>query len=138
MTHSCSVRSRLPADTSAPSVARALLDRADCGLRTAGLRDRARLVVSELVTNAVRHGAAPLSIEIACDRCTALAVRVSDGGRGRPASRLSAAGGRAPGGWGLVLVDLLSDEWGVEDAAPGKTVWFRLHRPGDGLDRPLG
>ena len=131
MTDSCSVRSRLPADTRAPSMARSLLDRAGCTGQHAGVRDRARLLVSELVTNAVRHGAAPVSIEIACDRSAALAVRVTDGGRGRPALRSSTGGASAldrHGGWGLVLVDLLSDEWGVDEAAPGKTVWFRLHR----------
>jgi anti-sigma regulatory factor (Ser/Thr protein kinase) len=84
----------------------------------------AELLVSELVTNAVRHGldrrgAVELTLRLA-GRC--LRVEVADGGAGFTPP----TGGHDPedpGGWGLVVVDELVDRWGI-DAAGGTRVWF--------------
>ena len=126
-----SVRSPLPVDTRAPAMARALVARvASPQGRTRDL-DLARLLASELVTNAVRHGAAPITIEVACEPGSALDVRVSDEGPARPLLRWSAQAAGEPrrAGWGLVFVDLMSDAWGVDEAEFGKTVWFRMRPP---------
>ncbi len=96
-----------------------------------------RLLVSELVTNSLRH--ARLSpgdnIVLGVDVADAhVRVEVSDPGPG------FAFLGRADDpdtveGWGLYLVATLADRWGVERGnEPGSMVWFELDRtPGDGL-----
>jgi anti-sigma regulatory factor (Ser/Thr protein kinase) len=86
-----------------------------------------RLLVSELVTNSVRHaGVRPEDIVQMNVQVTAntLRVEVSDPGEGfepRPRD----LDHTRPGGWGLYLVDQLSDRWGV---ARGRLtrVWFEL------------
>ena len=99
--------------------------------------DRAHLLVSELVSNAVRHGGAPITLVIACMGVEGVLVAVSDGSPVFPVSRQVPL--RAEGGRGVHLVDTLSTEWGVErgarpgggreaaaESAGGKTVWCRL------------
>jgi anti-sigma regulatory factor (Ser/Thr protein kinase) len=87
-----------------------------------------RLLVSELVTNAVRH--AGLRDEdrirlLAILRGGALRVEVHDPGSGfeRRPPELDPA--RASG-WGLYLVEELSDRWGMDGSAPGTRIWFEL------------
>ncbi len=93
-----------------------------------GLRARAddvRLCVSELATNAVRHGNAldhcfTLSVSAEED---AVRVAVYDTGPGRPQPRRPS--GSDDSGRGLHLIGIVSDEWGVEHhATGGKTVWL--------------
>ncbi len=90
--------------------------------------DDAQLLVSELVTNAVSYGAAPLTVEVDCVGTHGLYVAVSDAGPGRPC--WVDAGLLGTGGRGVALVDMLSAQWGVIDTQTGKRVWFRLG-PGD-------
>ncbi len=109
--------------TSGPHApARARREVARLGVGGARAGDLA-LLVSEVVTNAVRHGGAyddeHVVVELVASRGR-VQVRVLDGGRGRPARRRP--GGTRDGGWGLNLVEALSDTWG---AAPGE-VWFEL------------
>jgi anti-sigma regulatory factor (Ser/Thr protein kinase) len=115
---------RLPHGPTAPAAARDAVDVALAGrLAQDGLAEL-RLLVSELVTNAVRHGvdrrgAVELTLRLA-GRC--LRVEVADGGVGFTPP----TGGHDPedtGGWGLVVVDELVDRWGV-DVAGGTRVWF--------------
>jgi anti-sigma regulatory factor (Ser/Thr protein kinase) len=83
-----------------------------------------RLLVSELVTNAVRHGAnRSEGVELCvCLDDRRLRVEVADGGQGfSPPGRNDDP--TQPGGWGLVVVDELVDRWGVESAG-GTRVWF--------------
>jgi anti-sigma regulatory factor (Ser/Thr protein kinase) len=85
--------------------------------------DNLELVVSELVTNAVRHGPGDvITLRLVTDSDGAIAGDVADGGRGQVAIRE-----REPyteGGLGLPIVDALTSEWGVH---PGSThVWFRF------------
>jgi two-component sensor histidine kinase len=84
------------------------------------------LLVSEVVTNAVKYGAVSDAIAVSL-RCSesSVTIRVSDDSTVRPVvrkSRPSDLGGR-----GMELVERLADAWGVDvDARRGKTVWFRV------------
>lgn len=86
-----------------------------------------KLLVTELVTNSVRHARLPAGRPILLDvrrRGTVLRVAVSDGGPGfehEPGQPLPLA----PGGRGLLLVERLSDRWGVTRGR-GTCVWFEL------------
>ena len=82
-------------------------------------------IVVEAVTNAVRHAAPPMHLEIQAgdDRVT---VAVADGSPGLPVPRQATAD--AEGGRGLPMIDLLAAETGVRPSPPGKTVWAALAR----------
>jgi len=86
------------------------------------------LLVTELVSNGVRHAQTKLELVLTLDGAC-LRIAVTDGDptppvRHRPAS---AAADLRVGGWGLALVDSLSDEWGTDvDDARGKTVWVEI------------
>jgi anti-sigma regulatory factor (Ser/Thr protein kinase) len=82
------------------------------------------LVVSELVTNSVRHGPGrPITLKLAASEAGDIAGEVHDDGEGVVALR-SADDMPAVGGLGLLLVDSLASDWGVH---PGSTnVWFRF------------
>jgi anti-sigma regulatory factor (Ser/Thr protein kinase) len=92
-----------------------------------GLTDglTADLLVSELVTNAVCHGAGPIGLEVTIIG-EAFRVVVTDSGGGRPRLREPDPAHAASGGWGLHLVDDAATAWGA-DQQPGRTdVWFEL------------
>jgi anti-sigma regulatory factor (Ser/Thr protein kinase) len=92
--------------------------------------DDALLLISELVTNAVRHGSPPILLALECDG-EGLRVRVRDGAPALPRPRDSIP--EDEGGRGLALVDALSDAWGaepvVDEHGGGKSVWFELRNP---------
>jgi anti-sigma regulatory factor (Ser/Thr protein kinase) len=94
-------------------------------LRLDALTDDLQLVVSELVTNAIRHAQPPLEMEIEASEDT-VTVAVLDGSPGRPMRR--SADADAEGGRGLLLVDLLTAETGVRPHPPGKTIWACMPR----------
>jgi anti-sigma regulatory factor (Ser/Thr protein kinase) len=86
-----------------------------------------RLLVSELVTNAVRHADAARSGEVGLDvsiKSGALRVEVTDPGRGFEPSPRDDEMSR-PGGWGLYLVDRIADRWGVVRNHLNR-VWFEI------------
>lgn len=88
--------------------------------------DTLRLLVSEVVTNAVRHGGASRPVELHATWNSEVRVEVSDSGEGfTPAPRQGPWD--EPGGFGLFLVGQLADRWGVETDG-GTTVWFVLRR----------
>jgi anti-sigma regulatory factor (Ser/Thr protein kinase) len=104
---------------SSAGVARRLVDRHGAGL-TAERREDIGLMVSELVTNALRHGQGTVTVRIVAGP-NALTVEVADEGHGTV--DITPAPGAA-GGWGLRIVDELADGWG---SAVGSTrVWFRV------------
>ena len=85
------------------------------------------LVVTELVTNAVRHGSPPVEVEIdTCEHC--VTVVVADTSTARPVQREACDDDE--GGRGLLLVDLLAAERGMRASASGKAVWAELPRHG--------
>jgi two-component sensor histidine kinase len=115
---------RLGTDGRAASKARNFLRKTAC-MHCEQSVDTAELLVSELVTNALRHGAPPIEVAIHCKRNGTLEVRVRDGSRGSPVYKR--AGVWDESGRGVELVERMSDAWGVKKRfLGGKVVWFRL------------
>lgn len=91
------------------------------------------MVATELVSNSVMHAGAPpggrITFRLRAERRVRL--EVEDGGRGFGGARPAVMDpGRDPGGRGLLIVDLLSEEWGVEE--DGRViVWAELAREAD-------
>ncbi|MEV5787733.1 SpoIIE family protein phosphatase [Streptomyces sp. NPDC052287] len=91
-------------------------------LTTWGLEEldfTAELVVSELVTNAIRYGRPPIQLRLIHDRT--LMCEVADAGSTTP--HLRRARVFDEGGRGLFLVAQLTEHWGTRHARGGKTVW---------------
>ncbi|MEV8097467.1 ATP-binding protein [Kitasatospora sp. NPDC085879] len=88
------------------------------------LADTAELLASELVTNALVHTphGAVFDVELSADR--RLRIEVRDGAPGLPGRR--APGDYATSGRGLLLVEAMADDWGVQLRGDGKTTWFEL------------
>ncbi|MFG2380183.1 SpoIIE family protein phosphatase [Streptomyces avermitilis] len=89
------------------------------------LVDTAELLVSELVTNALRYGEGEIRLRLLLDRT--LVCEVWDAGLVQPRRRR--ARDTDEGGRGLQLVGLLSAGWGSRRTPRGKTVWFELPLP---------
>jgi anti-sigma regulatory factor (Ser/Thr protein kinase) len=93
-----------------------------------GVRDDVALLVTELVTNAVRHGGAamdrPLHVELMRDDGR-IRVEVVDPGTAFE-SPTRPVKGDSFGGWGLYLVDQIAETWGVMPAPSGTCVWFEV------------
>jgi anti-sigma regulatory factor (Ser/Thr protein kinase) len=89
--------------------------------------DDAVLVASELVGNAVRHTTAAASdtLDISWD-VDSSGVRVCVGDPSDQQPELRIVGDDEPSGRGLKIVDAMSDDWGVERGARGKTVWAHV------------
>ena len=86
------------------------------------------LVVSELVTNAIRHATGPIELRLLRDR--ALICEVADGSSVSP--RLRRAQTTDEGGRGLFLVAQLSQRWGTRYTARGKVIWSEQPLPVQG------
>ena len=111
---------QLPRSSDAPRQARHLVH----DLVAPDRLDDATLLVSELVTNAVKYGPEHETINLIVDRSdgrTRFTVR--DAGLG-PLPEMRAESDPEPGGHGLRLVDTLADRWGVERGST--RVWFEL------------
>lgn len=118
------LRKVLPADEFAPGHARDVVSVVGVGLPTAQLED-ARLLISELVTNSVRHGPTMAGSTVAVfvgvgrDR---LRVEVSD--RATKSARPKGPGEQ--GGYGLALVAELASRWGAGRENELNVTWFEL------------
>jgi len=93
------------------------------------LVDVAALLVSELVTNSLRHASGPIGVRLVRSSGTApgLLVEVSDPLPDLPRER--AAGLDEESGRGLRLVASAARRWGTRPGVSGKTVWFELAIP---------
>jgi anti-sigma regulatory factor (Ser/Thr protein kinase) len=116
----------VPAGPEGAGVARQLLSRFARGL-TREVMDNLRLMVSELVTNSIRHAGLAHGTSIGLKvkvRAGRIRVEVADPGPGfEPVSVTPSM--YQTSGWGLYLVDQLSDRWGVIRGETTK-VWFEL------------
>ncbi|MER5748532.1 SpoIIE family protein phosphatase [Streptomyces sp. NPDC002088] len=118
-----------PGDPEALTHARHLIRAA---VRSWGARERAdevELVADELITNALMHteGAAIVTLRVLTGSGRRLRVEVEDSSSALPRRR--EAGESGVSGRGLLLVDLLTDVWGVEARGGGKCVWCEFVVP---------
>ncbi|WUD70592.1 SpoIIE family protein phosphatase [Streptomyces sp. NBC_00510] len=91
------------------------------------------LVISELVTNAIRYGSAPVQLRLI--REDTLICEVSDASNTAP--HLRRARMFDEGGRGLFIVAQLAERWGTRQRHDGKTIWAEIALP-DGLHRTHG
>ncbi|WP_156725649.1 SpoIIE family protein phosphatase/ATP-binding protein [Streptomyces apocyni] len=108
--------------------------RAECGaqLRTWGYEEvgfAAELILSELITNAIRYGAPPIKVRLLHNR--SLICEVSDGSITSP--HLRRAETMDEGGRGLFLVAQFAQRWGTRYTPGGKIIWTE-QRLQDGAD----
>jgi len=125
----------LPYAPSSVATARGRLatDLREAGMMAAAIGDAA-LVLSELLSNAIRH-AGPLpgcTVRVAWTLAGgSLRVSVSDGG-GPTRPRAERSSVSALGGRGLAIVEHLSSNWGIRSSGGRMTVWAVLPAPGAG------
>jgi anti-sigma regulatory factor (Ser/Thr protein kinase) len=114
---------RLRARPEAAGEARELVGELDLSARQGA---DAKLLLSEVVTNSVRHAGlrAEDAIEVVVHTGDVLRIEVRDAGGGFERTEPEPDPAR-PSGWGLYLVEQLADRWGVEKGPP-TTVWFEL------------
>jgi anti-sigma regulatory factor (Ser/Thr protein kinase) len=108
--------------TSVRAARRAVTDRLRSSVDTDQL-DRIVLCTSEIVTNAIEHGAPPIELRI---QHTDSTVRVEVGDTSPLLPRRVRARATSLRGRGLLIVERCADGWGVEKRAFGKVVWFEL------------
>jgi two-component sensor histidine kinase len=115
---------RLSGGSDAPARARRELTRLQTDLDPP-LAETLRLLVTELVSNAVRHAAAEdVSLKVLVAR-KAVFTEVTDNGPGFDPGQADASRANH---WGLFLVRRLADRWGVVRDGKATKVWFELRR----------
>jgi anti-sigma regulatory factor (Ser/Thr protein kinase) len=114
-------------DDQAPSMARAAIIDALADHVTARVLEHAQLVASELASNSVRHSGAPPSttLTLRIERSeTAVRLEIEDPGHG---GEITVRRPDVAGGFGLNIVQVLSERWGAERVTAGGTrVWALL------------
>jgi anti-sigma regulatory factor (Ser/Thr protein kinase) len=98
----------------------------------------ATLVLSELLSNAIRHGSPLPGAQVQAAWTLnggTLELAVTDGG-GPTEPRSASPSPSSLGGRGLSIVDHLSRSWGVRSDGPGTTVWAQLATGQNGARRP--
>jgi anti-sigma regulatory factor (Ser/Thr protein kinase) len=133
----------LMADLAAAATARTVVEDVIHAWRVPVDADVAILLTSELVTNAVTHGTPPAGtfvlLTIACD-ASGLRVDVHDGSADLPVPGEAAGDeteAEAETGRGLLLVTMLSAEWGFYRTSGGKAVYFTLDFPPGDFPEPV-
>ncbi|WP_374106455.1 ATP-binding protein [Streptomyces sp. TRM70350] len=118
------------ADPTAVRTARSVVRRQLHGWALDSVSDTTALLVSELVTNALRHATGPIGVRLVrpAGLPDVLLVEVSDPLPDLPHKR--AAHPEDESGRGLQLVASSSRRWGTRPGESGKTVWFELAVPG--------
>ena len=96
------------------------------------MKETAVLIVSELVTNAVRHARETDLVEVDLHVTrSCLRIEIQDSDRHWPQPRIP--DGFEESGFGFVLVDALAAKWGVRETTTGKAVWAELDIQRDGV-----
>jgi serine phosphatase RsbU (regulator of sigma subunit)/anti-sigma regulatory factor (Ser/Thr protein kinase) len=118
-----------PGDAEALAEARHMIRAAVRAWGAQCLADEIELVADELTTNALMHteGSAVVTLRVLTGTDRRLRVEVEDSSSALPRRR--DAGESGVSGRGLLLVDLLSDMWGVEARGGGKAVWSEFVVP---------
>ncbi|MGV9253148.1 SpoIIE family protein phosphatase [Streptomyces sp. NPDC003697] len=116
---------RVPADPVAVGEVRASVTRQLAEWRLDELAFTTELILSELVTNAIRYGSEPIGVRMLRDR--ALICEVFDGSSTSP--HLRHAAGTDEGGRGLFLVAQLAERWGTRYTPTGKVIWAEQPLP---------
>ncbi|WP_406457304.1 SpoIIE family protein phosphatase [Streptomyces sp. NBC_01622] len=111
----------LPANPAIVAVARSQVSRQLTNWGLADMSFVTELLVSELVTNAIRYGSAPIGLRLIRDRT--LICEVSDANSAAP--HLRRARDFDEGGRGLHMVAQLAQGWGTRQTALGKTIWAK-------------
>jgi anti-sigma regulatory factor (Ser/Thr protein kinase) len=117
-------------EVSAPKAARALLAQRFAADLSNDDLDTARLLVSELVTNAVVHGRGRIILRADLDDRRLLVEVVDEGPGIEPTIRKGDVANPSNGGRGLIIVDAASSRWGIHKGTAH--VWFELARAGPG------
>ncbi|MFF1548770.1 SpoIIE family protein phosphatase [Streptomyces sp. NPDC058291] len=115
----------VPADPAAVADVRARATRQVEAWGLGELAMTSELIVSELVTNAVRYATPPIRLRLLCD--TRLTCEVADASSTAP--RLRHARITDEGGRGLFLVAQLAHRWGARYTAEGKVIWAEQEIP---------
>ena len=116
----------LPAAGRAAWMARRVTRETLAAWRVAHLEETAVLLISELVTNAVRHarpGRLAMALSLAAPGAW-LRIEVHDADPHEPRQRTP--GALDESGFGLLLIEALAGQWGVRQTATGKAVWAEL------------
>ncbi|MFD5568399.1 ATP-binding protein [Streptomyces cadmiisoli] len=118
-----------PADPGAVRTARSVVRRKLHGWGLESVADLTALLVSELVTNALRHATGPIGVRLVRpdELSDVLLVEVSDPLPEPPRERVARPEDES--GRGLQLVASSSRRWGTRPGESGKTVWFELAVP---------
>ena len=119
------LRMTLPAVSHSVRVSRHATRAALTAWQLAHVDETAALLVSELVTNAIRHaeGIDVVTVNLHAGR-TWLRIEVQDADRHWPQPRIP--GRHDESGFGFILVDALASNWGVRETEAGKAVWAEL------------
>ena len=126
----------LPAETHSVRLARHAAHVVLGAWRLAHMEETAVLIVSELVTNAVRHARETDVVEVDLHATrTCLRIEIQDCDRHWPQPRIP--DGFEESGFGFVLVDALAAKWGVRETTTGKAVWAELDVRRDGVSADL-
>jgi anti-sigma regulatory factor (Ser/Thr protein kinase) len=124
-----SLRLQLARDVQAPSIARSAVSDQLYSMGIDGsLEQTIVLLVSEVVSNAVRHSPGPADSAIALEATItdqSVRIAVTDTGPGFTPRQRDPE--RLDQGYGLYLLDKAATNWGVE-SGNGTTVWFELNR----------
>jgi anti-sigma regulatory factor (Ser/Thr protein kinase) len=127
-------RTRLEPGRTAPALARRFAREVLAGHGAGSeLLDRAQLLISELVTNAVVHARSPVWLSVTATDA-AVHIEVEDQGGGRVARRRPGDLRGLNAGYGLWLVDSLADSWGVEHGCERRPGPDELEPPGPARD----
>jgi PAS domain S-box-containing protein len=113
----------LPAEPASAAAARRFVSKTLAEWGHPEQLDTACLLVSEIVTNAVRHARAPLELRLHLTTAEII-TEITDDSTHLPQRHLAEPDDE--GGRGLMLVDMLATRWGTRPADTGKTVWFTL------------
>jgi anti-sigma regulatory factor (Ser/Thr protein kinase) len=121
----------LPITAQASGTARAELGRWLAALTGSEAAERVRLAASEIISNAVRHASLPegstIDVDVDVD-AEAVQVRVAQASAATDVGVVRADERGERGGFGLAIVEQVTDRWGVEEGPPG-AVWFRVDLP---------